>query len=33
MGLPAAAKAFDDLSDVYDETRSPPSAEVVGRLS
>jgi ubiquinone/menaquinone biosynthesis C-methylase UbiE len=33
MGLPNAARAFDELSGVYDETRSPPSpATVAGVL-
>lgn len=32
MGLPAAARAFDDLSEIYDATRSPPPATTVARL-
>ncbi|MGP8077724.1 MAG: class I SAM-dependent methyltransferase [Thermoplasmata archaeon] len=32
MGLPAAAKAFDDLSDVYDETRSPPDPATIAKV-
>ncbi|MGB6501348.1 MAG: class I SAM-dependent methyltransferase [Thermoplasmata archaeon] len=32
MGLPSAARAFNDLSGVYDETRSPPDPATVTRV-
>lgn len=32
MGLPAAARAFDEISEVYDETRSPPDRATVAKL-
>jgi SAM-dependent methyltransferase len=32
MGLPDAARAFNDLSSVYDETRLPPDPATIGRV-
>lgn len=32
MGLPSAARAFDDISEVYDATRSPPAPATIARV-